>query len=288
MKYRHSFHAGNFADVHKHVTLLALIAALQRKDKGFLYLETHAGRGLYDLHSADTHQGAEARLGIGALQAAHGGSAPSDSPQVSAYLEALERARGNCNRPEAYAGSPVLAALALRAQDRGVCCEIQAAECRALERALNIYPRMRCECVDGYQALGAHLPPPERRALVLIDPPYEEQADDLQRAGDGIGKALARLANAVVALWYPIKDDRDLAPWLARMAAQLPVPALVAELWLHPRDARVGLNGSGLLIVNPPYQLDVEMAKWLPALGGALGATRQGGTQVRWIAHEQH
>jgi len=283
MKYRHSFHAGNFADVHKHVTLLALIAALQRKDKGFLYLETHAGRGLYDLHSADTHQGAEARLGIGALQAAN-----SDSPQVSAYLEALARARGDSNAPEAYAGSPVLAALSLRTQDRGICCEIQAAECRALERALNIYPRMRCECVDGYQALGAHLPPAERRALVLIDPPYEEQADDLQRAGDGIAKALARLANAVVALWYPIKDDRDLAPWLARMAARLPVPALVAELWLHPRDARVGLNGSGLLIANPPYQLDVEMAKWLPALGAALGATRQGGTTVRWIAHEQH
>jgi 23S rRNA (adenine2030-N6)-methyltransferase len=283
MKYRHSFHAGNFADVHKHVTLLALIAALQRKDKGFLYLETHAGRGLYDLHSADTHQGAEARLGIGALQ-----GAACDSPQVNVYLEALARARSNCHAPEAYAGSPVLAALALRAQDRGICCEIQAAECRALERALNIYPRMRCECVDGYQALGAHLPPAERRALVLIDPPYEEQADDLQRAGDGIGKALSRLANAVVALWYPIKDDRDLAPWLARMAAQLPVPALVAELWLHPRDARVGLNGSGLLIANPPYQLDVEMAKWLPALGAALGASRQGGTQVRWIAHEQH
>ncbi len=283
MKYRHSFHAGNFADVHKHVTLLALIAALQRKNKGFLYLETHAGRGLYDLHSADTHQGAEARLGIGALRTAN-----CESPQITAYLDALDRACANSNSPGAYAGSPVLAALSLRAQDRGICCEIQAAECRALERALNIYARMRCECVDGYQALGAHLPPVERRALVLIDPPYEEQADDLQRAGDGIAKALARLANAVVVLWYPIKDDRDLAPWLSRMAAQLRVPALVAELWLHPRDARVGLNGSGLLIANPPYQLDVELAQWLPELGAALGATRQGGTSVRWIAHEQH
>ena len=283
MKYRHSFHAGNFADVHKHVTLLALIASLQRKEKGFLYLETHAGRGLYDLHSADTHQGAEARQGIGALQGA--GCA---HPQLIGYLEALARARANCNQPDAYAGSPVLAALSLRAQDRGICCEIQAAECRALERALNIYPRMRCECVDGYQGLTAHLPPPERRALVLIDPPYEEQSDDLARAGEAIGKVLARLANAVVVLWYPIKDDRDLAPWLARMAGQLPAPALVAELWVHPRDARVGLNGSGLLIVNPPYQLDVEMQEWLPELGAALGATRQGGTTVRWIAHEQH
>ena len=283
MKYRHSFHAGNFADVHKHVTLLALVAALQRKEKGFLYLETHAGRGLYDLHSADTHQGAEARLGIGLLQAAG-----CSHPRISAFLEALARARTNCNEPDAYAGSPVLAALSLRAQDRGVCCEIQAAECRALERALNIYPRMRCECVDGYQGLNAQLPPPERRALVLIDPPYEEQSDDLTRAGDAIGKVLARLANAVVALWYPIKDDRDLAPWLARIAAQLPAPTLVAELWVHPRDARVGLNGSGLLIVNPPYQLDVEMQEWLPELGAALGAARQGGTTVRWIAHEQH
>jgi 23S rRNA (adenine2030-N6)-methyltransferase len=287
MKYRHSFHAGNFADVHKHVTLLALIAALQRKNKGFLYLETHAGRGLYDLGSADTHQGAEARLGIGALR-----SAGCEAPAIRAYLDALDQARtrinANTTSPGIYAGSPVLAALSLRAQDRGVCCEIQAAECRALERALNIYSRMRCECVDGYQGMAAHLPPVERRALVLIDPPYEEQANDLQRAGEAIGKALARLANAVVALWYPIKDDRDLSPWLAHMAAQLAVPALVTELWIHPRDARVGLNGSGLLIANPPYQLDAELSQWLPELGAALGSTHHGGTSVRWIAHEQH
>ena len=283
MKYHHSFHAGNFADVHKHVTLLALIAALQRKDKGFLYLETHAGRGLYDLTSPDTHQGAEAKLGIGMLR-----DATVTSPAIIHYLETLERARTNAALPTAYPGSPVVAALALRAQDRGLCCEIQAAECRALERALNIYPRMRCECVDGYQALKAHLPPGERRALVFIDPPYEEQADDLAHAINAIGTVLARLANAVVALWYPIKDESGLHPALARAAETLAVPALISELWVHPRDARVGLNGSGLLIVNPPYQLDLEMQQWLPELGAALGAARQGGTLVRWIAHEQH
>lgn len=269
--------------MHKHVTLLALIAALQRKDKGFFYLETHAGRGLYDLNSADTHQGAEARLGIRALE-----SMPCASPQIAAYLAAVARARANCGSPGAYPGSPVLAALALRVQDRGLCCEIQAAECRALERALYIYPQLRCECLDGYQGMSAHLPPAERRALLLIDPPYEERSGDLARALAAIDEALERLANAVIALWYPIKDDRELSPQLARAAEQLPAPALVSELWIHPRDARVGLNGSGLLIVNPPYQLDLEMQQWLPALGAALGTTRQGGTKLSWVAHEQH
>ena len=283
MKYRHSFHAGNFADVHKHVALLALIAALQRKDKGFLYLETHAGRGLYALDSADTHQGAEARLGIGALQ-----GATCHSPQITHYLSALERVRADCGAAAIYPGSPVLAALSLRAQDRGLCCEIQTAECRALERSLSHYPRMGCECVDGYRSLRAHLPPLERRALVFIDPPYEEQTGDLARATDAIAEILSRLANAVIALWYPIKDDRELTPWLAQATEGLPVPALICELWLHPRDARVGLNGSGLLIVNPPYRLDHEMQQWLPELGAALGAQRQGGTMVRWVAHAPH
>jgi 23S rRNA (adenine2030-N6)-methyltransferase len=283
MKYRHSFHAGNFADVHKHVAVLALIAALQRKDKGFLYLETHAGRGLYALDSADTHQGAEARLGVGALLGVR-----FESPLIGNYLAAVERVRADGNSPASYPGSPVLAALALRAQDRGLCCEIQAAECRALERSLAPYPRMRCECVDGYKSLRAQLPPLERRALVMIDPPYEEQGGDLARAIAAISEVLARLANAVIALWYPIKDEPELNPLLARAAAALPVPVLSSELWLHPRDARVGLNGSGLLIVNPPYRLDLEMQQWLPELGAALGAQRQGGTLIRWVAHEQH
>ena len=283
MKYRHSFHAGNFADVHKHVTLLALIGALQRKDKGFFYLETHAGRGLYDLGSADTHQGAEARQGVGVLQ-----QAACTHAEIRAYLDVIARVRADSGLSQAYPGSPVLAAQALRAQDRGLACEIQAKECRALERALYPWPRMRCECIDGYQGLTAQLPPPERRALVLIDPPYEEQADDLERALEAMGRVLARLANAVIALWYPIKDQPGVPPALLAAAQQLAAPALVSELWLHPRDARVGLNGSGLLLVNPPYQLDESMQQWLPELGAALGSARQGGTLIRWIAHEQH
>jgi 23S rRNA (adenine2030-N6)-methyltransferase len=281
LKYRHSFHAGNFADVHKHVTLLALIAALQRKDKGFLYLETHAGRGLYDLASADAQQGGESRQGIGALRAA-----PRHEPTLITYLAAVSSAVADSGSTQAYAGSPVLAARALRAQDRGYCCEIQPPECRALERALRDYPQVRCACTDGYGALAAQLPPRERRALVLIDPPYEDQSAELERAMSAIATVLQRLANAVILLWYPIKDQRDITPWRTRAAQQLTVPALCAELWLHPCDSRVALNGSGLLVVNPPYQFDHEARSWLPQLGTALGTDRHGGTSLNWIAHE--
>jgi 23S rRNA (adenine2030-N6)-methyltransferase len=282
MRYRHRYHAGNFADVHKHVTLLSLIGALQRKDKGFFYLDTHAGRGLYELGGAATQPGAEAHTGIGALdgQNAH-------NPVINAYLATLERARSDAGSTAAYAGSPILAALTLRPQDRGLCCEILPSEFRALEHSLRRYGGMRCQCIDGYQALRAQLPPKERRALVLIDPAYEEQTDDLGEAITAAGGALSRLANAVVAVWYPIKTDREITPWLAHASGQLAAPVLAAELWLHPRDARVGLNGSGLLIVNPPYQLDLEMQQWLPELGAALGTGRQGGVSVRWISHEQ-
>lgn len=276
MKYRHSFHAGNFADVHKHVTLLALLRALQHKDKGLLYFETHAGRGCYDLGGADSSAGAEARAGIGLLRSAH-----TSAAEISTYLEASERACGA--GAQLYAGSPLLAAQLLRAQDRGLCCEILPPECRALERALRDFPRLRCLCGDGYAALNAHLPPVERRALVLIDPAYEATSADLERARAAISTILARLANAVVALWYPIKDARDLAPWLLQVAAQATAPTLNAQLWVHPTDSRVALNGSGLLLVNPPYEFDTRMQLWLPELAAALGGER--GSSINWILH---
>lgn len=299
MKYRHSFHAGNFADVHKHVTLLALIGALQRKDKGFLYFETHAGRGLYDLGGAESQQSAEARHGIKALRAvAHA------SPEINAYLDAIVRAAGS--GAQLYPGSPLLAAQALREQDRAVCCEILPPECRALERALQGYPRVRCLCADGYATLSAHLPPAERRALVLIDPPYEEPSAELERGLSAVTAILARLPNAVIALWYPIKDARDLAPWLARVATQLAAPSahalagntptLNAQLWLHPCDSRVALNGSGLLLINPPFQFDLQLQRWLPELAAALGiafavdggsdARQHSGAALNWLVHE--
>ena len=283
MKYRHSFHAGNFADVHKHVALLALIASLQRKDSGFLYVDTHAGRGLYDLGSGAAHHGVEARHGIVQLE-----QAGVDDATLQHYLQAVHAVRVAANLPQGYPGSPLLAARALRSQDRGTCFEIQPPECRALERSLGGLRRVRCECADGYRHLSAVLPPPERRALVLIDPPYEDIGADFEASLKAIELILQRLANAVIAIWYPIKDERPISLWQARVAQMLPVAALVSELWLYPRDSRVALNGSGLLIVNPPYQYFEQMQQWLPTLAATLQAPRQGGGHTqRWIHHDR-
>lgn len=274
MKYRHDFHAGNFADAHKHVGLLALLKALQRKEKGFLYVDTHAGRGSYDA-------GAEAAHGIELLLGAQAHSA-----EVRDYVGAVREWRTRHGQARGYPGSPLLAAALLRTQDRAVCCELQPADCRALQRALAGQPRMHAECTDGYAQLRALLPATERRALLLIDPPYEATAQDFEHAAEAIATALQRQANAVIALWYPIKDDRTLAPWLRRVATQLPVPTLQSELWLHPRDSRVALNGSGMLIVNPPYEIAGAMSGWLPELATLLGAAAHGGSAQHWLVHE--
>jgi 23S rRNA (adenine2030-N6)-methyltransferase len=283
MKYRHSFHAGNFADVHKHVALLALQSAMRRKDKGYLYIETHAGAGRYDLSAADTHHGSESRHGVAQLL---GAASPLRNEELRSYLEAIASARTAFAHPQVYPGSPWLAAHRLRAQDRAAFCEVLPSECRALERTLGGLRRAYVECVDGYQQLPSLLPPRERRCLLLIDPPYETPAAELDAAIAAVGVALQRLANTVIALWYPIKDQRTLTPWLNRVERSISVPTLNLELWIYPRDSRVGLNGSGLLIFNPPYQFEERARLWQAELQELLDKPRQGGHAIRWLIAE--
>ena len=275
MKYRHPFHAGNFADVHKHVTLLALLAALRRKDKGFLYFETHSGRGAYDLSQG----GIEAEGGVARFSAT-----AKNSEELQRYSALLEEYRAQQGNPRAYPGSPVCAAHELRSQDRAVLVEIMPAEARALELAVAGNTRIRVEQGDGFERLKAWLPPAERRGLTFIDPPYEETGRDFERVGQAIKEALRRFHTGVVAAWYPIKDEREITVWQAGLAREIECETLVAELWLYPRDSRVGLNGSGLLIVNPPYLLADRMRVWLPELQAQLDTGDAGGTSIRSLA----
>jgi 23S rRNA (adenine2030-N6)-methyltransferase len=277
LRYRHQFHAGSFADIHKHVTLLALLGALQRKDSGFLYLETHAGRGSYDLARPGTEATRAAQSGLARLQAAAPGTA-----ELRHFLEQLQLLRAQLGKPHAYPGSPLFAAAQLRPQDRAVLLEIMPSEARALMRALDGYPGARVEEANGFERLRAYLPPRERRAVVLIDPPYEERAD-FERVAASCQEALARLRSAVIAAWYPIKDARTTTAWLAQLAGVLDCENVVSEWWLYPRDSRVSLNGSGLLILNPPYQFAARMHLWLAELHTQFGSAGAGGMSVRTL-----
>lgn len=265
MKYRHSFHAGNFADIHKHVTLLALLASLKRKDKGFAYIETHAGRGSYDVGSSP-----EAAGGVGRFLASS-----CQAPELANFGSLLSRLRRERNRPHLYPGSPLIAASELRAQDRALVCEINPPEARALERDVGI----RVECADGFERLRAWLPPRERRALIFIDPPYETHRD-FEAVKTAIADALQRFSTGVYAAWYPIKDQREIRSWHDSFARAVGADTLASELWLYPRDSKVALNGSGLLIVNPPYQLEERTKIWLPELQARLDVGHAGGTRI--------
>jgi len=282
MKYRHSFHAGNFADVHKHVALLALLTALKRKDKGFLYLDTHAGRGSYELLGAS----AEAAAGVGRFsQARH------ESEELRAYAARLEELRSAAARPHLYPGSPLLAVSELRRQDRALLIELQGAEAHHLENALSAFatarreePRVRIERGDGFAGLRASLPPPERRGLTLLDPPYEEMRQDYTHVTAALTEGLRRFPTGVFVAWYPIKDERDSSAWRAECARVLHAPVLSSELWLYPRDSRVALNGSGLLIVNPPWLTLERMQVWLPELEACLAAGSGAGSRAQMLS----
>lgn len=279
MKYRHGFHAGNFADVHKHVALLAVLRALTRKDKGLLYVDSHAGRGRYDLSSPN----AEAAAGIGRLlERGH------EAQELRDYAALLAQLRAAGPWRHAYPGSPLIALAQLRAQDRAVLCELEGSEAHALEAALGELPqppaaRVRVVRGDGFAQLRALLPPPERRGLALLDPPYEA-SDEPAQVLDALADGLRRFPTGVFVAWYAIKDVRSSEAWLTRCARTLGAPLLVSELWLFPRDSRVALNGSGLLIANAPWQTLERMRVWLPELQAALGGGAAAGNSARVLS----
>lgn len=270
MKYRHQYHAGNFADVHKHVLLLEVLQALARKDKGFLFVDTHAGRGEYQLHPGDSAHPAEWQAGAARLLA--------QEPRHAAlrnYRDIV--ARGIHGASLVYPGSPLLAAERLRPVDRAVFFETQRDEAGHLRKKLD-NPRLRVESADGFAGLRALLPPPERRGLVLIDPPYEERAD-YKNVHDTVTDALRRFPTAVLVLWLPIKMRADFDTWYAALRRAADRPLLASLLWVHPPDSRAALNGSALVVVNPPYLLEEGMREWLPELSGLVGP-ETGGCEV--------
>ena len=270
VNYRHGYHAGNHADVLKHVTLLAVLEALGRKETPYYVLDTHAGRGRYLLQGEQADATGEAQGGVFRLFVLHGLPA-----LLQRYLKRVQ-ADNPVGALVAYPGSPLLAAQAMRAQDRLDACELQPDEARALAALFDHDKRVHVHARDGYGAMRALLPPKAHtggiaRGLVLVDPPYEAQAAEFDAILAALADALARWPTGIYAVWYPIKQRRTLASFL-RKAAALPCrSALIAELLVRPDDSPLRLNGSGLLLLNAPYQLDAELAPVLPVLVRLLG-----------------
>lgn len=269
MHYRHAFHAGNFADLWKHVILLASLDALSRKPAPWAYLDTHAGAGLYRLGGEAATRTGEWREGIGRLRAR------ADAPQsVARYLQAVAAAgEGH------YPGSPWLAMHAARDGDRLMFCEQQAEVCAALRELAGA--RAAVHARDGYGA-DALLPPAEKRGLVLIDPPFERR-DEFAAVADFIARGRRRFAHGVYLAWYPLKHRYEAERMVRRVARDAGKPVLNAMLRVG-RPAEGRMRGCGMLLVNPPYGLDETLAAPLQWLATQLAQDAGAGCSLEWVA----
>lgn len=284
MNYRHAFHAGNHADVLKHVVLLALLESLKRKQTPFFVLDSHAGRGQYLLQGEQADKTGEARGGIFRLFVLHGLPA-----LVQRYLKRVQ-SDNPVGALMNYPGSPLLIAQTMRDQDRLAACELQPDEARALAALFKGDARIGVHARDGYGAIKALLPPSAHtrgiaRGLVLIDPPYESQQAEFDTILASLEDALTRWPTGIYAVWYPIKQRKSLNKFMRKVAGLACKSALAAEILVRPDDSPLRLNGSGMLIVNPPYQLDAELAPVLPVLARLLG-DQEPSSYLGWIKPE--
>ncbi len=257
----------------KHALLLWLLRALSKKPAPFFVLDTHAGAGRYDLQIGPAQRTGEFRTGILRLL--------DDPPAALSDYITLIQSVG------LYPGSPVLIRAVLRPEDRLACCELQADEHAALAKVFARDRQVAVHHRDGYEALGALLPPTsQRRGLVLIDPPYE-QPDEFSRVAGGLHRAYIRFGTGVLAAWYPIKHRAPVRTFLEAVRETGMRDVVAAELWLREPVDPARLNGCGLLVVRPPYRFEEEAAGTLAALLDRLGAREAGeGTAVLRLVPE--
>lgn len=279
MNYRHAYHAGNHADVLKHAVLCRLLALMARKETPLASLDTHAGIGLYDLTSQEAGKTGEWREGIGRLWAM------PDLPPLLADYRALVATLNPDGGLRYYPGSPEIARRLTRPHDRVLLNEKHPEDGEKLRENMRADRRVHVHRGEGWHVARALLPVHEKRALLLIDPPFE-QADELERCVESLKTAVARMRQTVIVIWYPIKDERQLKRFYQSLSASGAPKLLRAELWVHPTDNPAGLNGSGLAIVNPPWPLADELQAVLPFLAREL-AQSHGGWRLDWLIEEK-
>ena len=281
MNYRHIYHAGNFADCLKHITLSRILLHLQKKDKPYYTLDTHAGIGLYDLSSEEAQKTGEWQGGIGRLIGSDAAPLPPEISQLCEPFFDVVKGLNPGGGIRTYPGSPELVHTMCREQDRAFFIEMHPDDFDTLSNNVGNDRRIHIREDDGWVALRADLPPQERRGVVLIDPPYEEP-DEYTYMVDRFLEGYKRWPTGIYCMWYPIKARRDV-DIAAQMIADAGIPnALRAEILVNKLDTAHRLNGTGLFIINPPYTLHDELATLLPFVATRFGLTAQRST-LEWI-----
>ncbi len=267
MNYRHAFHAGNFADVIKHVALVGILLHLRKKDKPFRVIDTHAGRGIYDLESEAAQRTSEAAGGIAKLADLAGTSLP---PALNTYLD-IVRGAGVAR----YPGSPLIAAQLLRETDKLIAIEKHPEDEAVLAQTLARFKNAKSACADGYARLAALLPPPERRGLVLIDPPFEAE-DEFAQLVLALAGARKRFANGITLVWYPIKSTAASDAFTGEVLAggSQEIARITIDIGRAAKDDKERLSVAGLLVINPPYGFVEEMQAAAELLAPRLGRDR--------------
>lgn len=279
LSYRHLFHAGNFADVFKHALLARLLLALQKKDKPFCYLDTHAGTGRYDLGHAWAQKAREYQGGVARVW--QRADAP---PLLAPWLEAV-RAENPDGRLHFYPGSPLIVRRLLRPGDRMVLSELNKTDCARLKDLFAGDRQVSVHLLDGYQALKAFLPPPERRGLVLLDSSFD-RAGEFARIAAALQSGHRRWPTGLFAIWYPLMEPAAMRVF-ARDVADTGIRGILRlEIRVEAESWGATMPGCGMLLVNPPWQFEDEARPLLDWLAQALGRTAPGRATVDWLVPE--
>ena len=281
LSYRHSFHAGNFADVHKHLVLSILLEYLIKKDKPLCYIDTHSGIGLYDLQAASAMKNQEFKDGFLKLNSDN----PSTPESITAYLNIIKNFNDN-GQTRYYPGSPAIAANLLRPQDRIVLSELHNTDYPILKQYFHQDKRVTVHHQNGYQGLKAFLPPKEKRGLVLIDPSYE-LSDEFDRVQQEASKAYTKWPTGCYAIWYPILLRKTIDVFEQKMIESGIKKILVSEICLHDDDVPKRLNGSGMMLINPPWKTDEILNDIQPWLLKQLHQDDRAKQRVEWLSGER-
>jgi len=289
VNYRHAYHAGNFADVLKHLVMVLVLQHLKQKPGPFRVIDTHAGIGRYDLASDEALRTGEWRDGIGRLLEA----TLSDATQkaISAYTDIIRAENpGMVDEISAYPGSPAIARHMIRADDVIVANELHPEDAESLKALFGRDRRVKVMSLDGYTALKALLPPKERRGVVLVDPPFE-QPGEYDRLAKAVSEAHRRFSSGTMILWYPVKDREAVARFEEQVTRSGVAKTLLIELSVRGptrgEPSQRGLTATGLLVINPPYTLEATLRQVMPEISSVLAQGQGAGYRIEWLVPEQ-